>query len=69
MHTELFVQGTEDVRRRVLDEDGESQSGELGDGNVFHSPSVFQLKTMLYHSGILQERGAEPHRLDPVNDS
>jgi len=30
---------------------------------------VFQLKAMLYHAGILAERGAEPHRLDPGTDS
>ena len=24
---------------------------------------------MLYHAGILAERGAEPHRLDPETDS
>lgn len=65
---ELFLRGTDDVRGRVLDGDGGLQVGELRDGNVFHSPTVFQLKAMLYHSGILTERGAEPHRLDPETD-
>jgi hypothetical protein len=32
------------------------------------SPTVFQLKAMLYHAGILTERGAEPHRLAPTED-
>jgi len=41
---------------------------ELADGNVYHSPTVFQLKAMLYHAGVLTERGAEPHRLDPGSD-
>lgn len=65
---ELFLRGTDDVRARVLDEEGRLRVDELADGNVFHSPTVFQLKAMLYHSGILTERGAEPHRLDPTTD-
>ena len=65
---ELFLRGTEDVRSRVLDGDGGLRSGELEDGNVYHSPTVFQLKAMLYHAGILTERGAEPHRIDPATD-
>jgi len=66
---ELFLRGTDDARRRVLDENGELRKHELRDGSVYHSPTVFQLKTMLYHAGILAERGTEPHRLDPSTDS
>ncbi|MEF8842576.1 MAG: hypothetical protein V5A62_13275 [Haloarculaceae archaeon] len=66
---ELFVRGTDDARSRVLDADGELRADELTDGNVYHSPTVFQLKAMLYHAGILAERGAEPHRLEPGTDS
>ena len=66
---ELFVRGTGGVRERVLDPDGELRRDELADGAVFHSPTVFQLKAMLYHAGVLAERGAEPHRLDPTTDS
>jgi hypothetical protein len=66
---ELFVRGSEDARSRALSEDGELLSDELTDGNVFHSPTVFQLKAILYHAGILAERGAEPHRLEPISDS
>lgn len=65
---ELFLRGNDNVRSRVLGEDGTLQTAQLEDGNVFHSPTVFQLKAMLYHSGILTERGAEPHRLDPPTD-
>lgn len=65
---ELFVRGTEGVRSRVLDVDGELQIERLEDGTVFHSPTVFQLKAMLYHAGVLTDRGAEPHRLDPAVD-
>ena len=66
---ELFLRGSDDVRSRVLDEEGDLQATELENGNVFYSTTDFQLKAMLYHSGILQERGAEPHRLDPTTDS
>jgi hypothetical protein len=65
---ELFLRGSDEVRSRVLDEEGQIQPAELEDGTVFHSPTVFQLKAMLYHSGILTERGAEPHRLNPTTD-
>jgi len=65
---ELFVRGTDQARSRVLDAEGELRPAALEDGDVYHSPTVFQLKAMLYHAGILTERGAEPHRLDPLTD-
>jgi hypothetical protein len=65
---ELFVRGSKDARSRVLDEDGDIQPRALTDGSVFHSPTVFQLKAMLYHCGVLTDRGAEPHRLNPTSD-
>ena len=66
---ELFVRGTDDARSRVLDADGDLRRAALEDGDVYHAPTVFQLKAMLYHAGILTERGAEPHRLDPTTDA
>jgi hypothetical protein len=65
---ELFLRGTDDVRSRVLTEDGGLRRAELTDGNVYHSPTVFQLKAMLYHAGILESRGCEPSRIDPTAD-
>lgn len=65
---ELFFRGTESARSRVLDGGGELRSDALTDGSVYHAPTVFQLKALLYHVGILAERGAEPHRLDPTAD-
>jgi hypothetical protein len=65
---ELFVRGDDAVRARVLDADGELQPAALSDGEVYHSPTVFQLKSMLYHAGILTARGAEPSNLDPAAD-
>jgi len=65
---ELFVRGTDDVRRRVLDREGRLQPAALADGEVYHAPTVFQLKAMLFHAGVLTERGAEPNKLDPEAD-
>jgi hypothetical protein len=65
---ELFVRGDEAVRERTLTGDGGLRSGALEDGSVYHSPTVFQLKAMLYHAGILTERGAEPSNLEPRAD-
>ena len=65
---ELFVRGDEAVRRRVLTTDGELRRSALEDGTVYHSPTVFQLKAMLFHVGLLTERGREPSRLDPTAD-
>ncbi len=65
---ELFIRGDEDVRRHVLYPEGELKPTALQDGDVYHSPTVFQLKAMLYHAGILTQRGAEPSNLDPVDD-
>ena len=65
---ELFVRGDEAVRRRVLTGDGDLRRGALEDGSIYHAPTTFQLKAMLYHTGILTERGAEPHRLEPTDD-
>ena len=66
---EPFIRGTDDARRRVLNADGDPQPGALADGSVFHAPTVFQLKTMLFHAGLLADRGTEPDRLDPPTDS
>ena len=65
---ELFVRGADDVRGRVLSADGELRTEPLSAGETYHSPTVFQLKAMLYHAGILTERGAEPSKLRPEED-
>jgi hypothetical protein len=38
------------------------------DSSTYHFPTIFQLKTMLYHAGILTERGAAPATLEPRAD-
>lgn len=65
---ELFIRGTDDARRRALTSNGQLRVESLENGDIFHSPTVFQLKAMLYHAGVLTERGAEPSRLDPTID-
>ncbi|MBV0901550.1 hypothetical protein [Haloarcula salina] len=65
---ELFLRGDDDVRQRVLTGDGDLRREALTDGSVYHSPTVFQLKAMYYHAGVLTTRGAEPSNLDPAAD-
>ncbi|WP_408956895.1 hypothetical protein [Natrinema sp. 74] len=65
---ELFVRGDDGIRSRVLTDDGDLRHSALEDGSVYHSPTVFQLKAMLYHTGLLTDRGSEPHRLEPLED-
>ncbi|WP_417936251.1 hypothetical protein [Haloarcula onubensis] len=65
---EVFLRGDEDVRSRALTAEGDLRTGPLREGRSYHAPTVFQLKAMLYHTGILTERGAEPSNLDPTAD-
>ena len=65
---ELFIRGTDQARSQVLTEDGELRVDQLDDGSHYHAPTVFQLKTMLFHAGILTENGNEPDKLDPDED-
>jgi hypothetical protein len=66
---ELFLRGDEAARARALTDDGDLAADALTDGAVYHSPTVFQLKAICYHVGLLTERGAEPNRLDPTADT
>ncbi len=66
---ELFLRGDAAVRQRVLTPNGDLRREALEDGDVYHAPTVFQLKAIWYHTGILTERGAEPSRLDPLEDT
>ena len=65
---ELFLRGDDDVRARALTAEGDLRDPPLREGRSYHAPTVFQLKAMLYHTGILTERGAEPSNLDPTAD-
>lgn len=65
--TELFFKSDHETRQRVITDD-ELRRSVLQDPTVYHSPTVFQLKAMYYHAGILTERGAEPSRIDPSED-
>ena len=65
---ELFIRGTDRARQRVFLDESTLDADTLLDPAVYASPTVFQLKAMLYHVGILTERGAEPTRLEPATD-
>jgi len=42
--------------------------GTMGHSGWGFSPTVFQLKAMLFHAGILADRGMELSRLNPRED-
>ncbi len=65
---ELFIRGTDTARERVFASETTLDQAALADGTVYASPTVFQLKAMLFHAGIVADRGKEPHRLDPTED-
>ncbi|MCT9097356.1 hypothetical protein [Haloarchaeobius sp. HME9146] len=65
---ELFVSSRDEARSRVLRDDGTVDRATLADGSVYQSGTTFQLKAMLYHAGIVTERGTEPGNLDPETD-
>jgi len=65
---EVFVRDTDEARGKVFEDDSTLDPTALAQGDVYASPTVFQLKAMLYHGGILTKRGAEPHRLDPIEN-
>ena len=66
---ELFIRGTDSARSEVLTDDGVLRKAALATGDHYHAPTVFQLKTMLYHAGFLTESGTEPHKLNPATDA
>lgn len=65
---ELFLRRDADVRSRAFDADDSLRPEVLAEGTVYHSPTVFQLKAMLYHVGLVTDRGAEPSALTPDED-
>lgn len=65
---ELFIRGTDHARSRVFLDENTLDATVLEDASIYASPTVFQLKAMLYHVGILTNRGAEPTRLTPNED-
>jgi hypothetical protein len=64
----LFIRGTDSARSEVLTDDGALQKAALATGDHYHAPTVFQLKTMLYHVGILTDNSTEPNKLNPATD-
>lgn len=65
---ELFVSSRDEKRERVFASDDELDPDVLENGEVYQPSTTFQLKAMMYHTGILTETGAEPSRIDPTED-
>ncbi|WP_435196091.1 hypothetical protein [Natronomonas sp. EA1] len=66
---ELFLRRDADVRSRAFDAEDSLRPEVLQEGSVYHSPTVFQLKAILYHVGLVTSRGSEPSTLTPSEDS
>jgi len=68
---DLFVSTRSGDRDRVLSESGEKDvdRSAFDQGRVYSTHTTFQYKTMLYHVGLLIERGTETKlKLDPTTD-
>jgi hypothetical protein len=65
---ELFVSSKDEKRERVFISEDELDPDVLENGEVYQPSTTFQLKAMMYHTGILTETGAEPSRIDPTED-
>ncbi|WP_415380489.1 hypothetical protein [Halosimplex sp. TS25] len=68
---DLFISTRSEYRDRVLsDKDGEViDTSALTEGEVYSTHTTFQYKAMLYHAGILTERGTgTKSELDPKSD-
>jgi hypothetical protein len=61
----LFV--STNSRESVIDESGDIDLSAFDDGNVYSTHTTFQYKAMLYHAGILSQRGKDKKsELDPT---
>jgi len=65
---ELFVSSKDEKRERVFAGEDELDAEVLENGDVYQPSTTFQLKAMMYHASLLTETGAEPSRIDPVED-
>jgi hypothetical protein len=65
---ELFVSNKDEKRERVFAGEDELDAEVLENGEVYQPSTTFQLKSMMYHAGLLTETGAEPSRIDPMED-
>jgi hypothetical protein len=65
---ELFVSNKEEKRERVFLDDDTLDAEALEDGSMYQPSTTFQLKAMMYHTGILTDTGAEPSNIDPTED-
>ena len=65
---ELFISNKEEKRERVFRDDDTLDGEALEDGAVYQPSTTFQLKAMMYHTGILTDTGAEPSNIDPTED-
>jgi len=66
---ELFLRGTDDVRSRRSTLTVNCRSANSATATCTTHRLSSELKAMLYHAGVLTERGSEPNKLDPETDT
>lgn len=65
---ELFISNKEEKRGRVFQDDDTLDAKALESGSVYQPSTTFQLKAMMYHTGILTDTGKEPSNIEPTED-
>ena len=65
---ELFMSTKDEKRERVFTVNDELDPDVLENGEVYQPSTTFQLKAMMFHVGILTDKGREPSKIDPTED-
>lgn len=63
---ELFIRDTQRARDRISMPD--IRPSALQETDSYRASTTYQLKNLLYHLGVLTERGADTNKLDPATD-
>ena len=58
----------DEKRERVFTVNDELDPDVLENGEVYQPSTTFQLKAMMFHVGILTDKGREPSKIDPTED-
>jgi len=63
---ELFIK--EKKREEIFDEKDNLKFEKLKDPKIYQTHTTFQFKTMLYHAGIIENRGYDINKFNPEED-
>ncbi len=65
---ELFISNKDEKRERAFRDNDTLDTEALKQGELYQPGTTFQLKAMMYHTGILIDTGKEPSNIDPTED-